>query len=284
VYGVALDHAEHASALLRGTAAPAELAMALLNAAVLRMPSDAPRARLELDEALRVARATRVEAVISYVAFVGAFVLQVAQLPAEALPLAEEALRIARHLDSDWLARGSVWMLGVLAQLRGDLQAALRYARDALPLLPLHPSSFDATVVLALLASCEAAVGEAGALATWQASLAASVDIGNLPGMVTAVFGVAEQLAVRGNPAEATRLLGAGEAHLEGVYASPYRVWAEPSREQTLARTHAALSDDAFAQAWAAGESLSLDQATDLALAALEDVTGEAAVDPAAPG
>jgi hypothetical protein len=46
--------------------------------------------------------------------------------------------------------------------------------------------------------------------------------------------------------------------------------------------TRAAFSPGAFAQAWAAGQGLSLEQAADLALAALADLADAEAVDAAA--
>jgi hypothetical protein len=51
-----------------------------------------------------------------------------------------------------------------------------------------------------------------------------------------------------------------------------------------LAAARAALSPEMFAQRWAEGEALSLEQATDPALSALADLTVAEAVDPALTG
>jgi hypothetical protein len=275
-----LDHAEQASVLLRGTTAQAERALALSMAAVHRMaamPSDAPRARLELEEARGIAEAMGAEHVIGFVAFLAAGTLMFAQLPAEALPFAEEALRIGRRLEAEWLTGVCLLTLGRLAQLRGDRKAARDYAAQALPLQQLMQNRREVSITLSLLAFCEAADGEAGALRTWQASLAVYVDLSSRTGTVTAVLGIAALLAAGGQAAAAARLLGAVDADIENVYAGVLQLWAQPSREQALALAQAGLSAGAFTQAWAEGQALSLDQAADLALAASPAVAPTAA-------
>ncbi|MHB8575560.1 MAG: ATP-binding protein [Dehalococcoidia bacterium] len=275
-FGVTLDHAEQASVLLRGTTAQAERAICLSMAALHRMPSDALRARLELEEARGIAEAMGAEHFVGFVAFLAAGALMLAQLPAEALPFAEEALRIGRRLDAEWLTGVCLQALGRLAQLRGDRKAARDYAAQALPLQQRMQNRWEVGLSLALLASCEAADGEAGALRTWQASLAVSVDLGTRAGMVTAVLGIAALLAARGEAAAAARLLGAVEAGVEEVYASQLRFWAQPAREQALPLARAALSAEAFAQAWVEGQALTLDEAADLALAAASETVASA--------
>jgi hypothetical protein len=157
--------------------------------------------------------------------------------------------------------------LGDLAELRGDLHTAHSFVEQALPLHQLMENRFDVALTLTVLAFCEAASGAISALATWRASLAEYGELGNRQGMVTAVLGIAALLAVRGDAAISARLLGAVEAEVGAVFASPFARWAQPASEQAQTLAHNALSADAFAQAWAAGQALSLDQVVKLALA-----------------
>jgi tetratricopeptide (TPR) repeat protein len=268
-FGAAQDHAEQAKALLRGTTAQTQLAWSVGLAAMYRMPSDAPRARLESEEARGLATATRAAFLIGFVAAMAAYGRLFAQLPAEGLPFAEEALRIGRRLDAEWLTGFALSVLGELTQLGGDLQAARGYLEQALPLHTMMQNRFEVAMSLIALASCEAASGEASALGTWQTALAVSADLGNRIEIVTAVLGIAEQFAVRAHVAAAARLLGAVEEDIGEVYPTQFQRRVQAAREQALALVRAALSPEAFAQAWAAGQALSLDEATDLALAEL---------------
>jgi predicted ATPase/transcriptional regulator with XRE-family HTH domain len=263
----AFGHAEQACALLRGTPGQAELAQALGYAAIVRMASDAPGAQRELDEARDVARATGTPYLIGTVALLSAYSLRFSPAPAEALPFAEEALRIAQELGAEWLTAVTLMTLGDLAELRGDLHTAHSFVEQALPLHQLMENRFDVALTLTVLAFCEAASGAISALATWRASLAEYGELGNRQGMVTAVLGIAALLAVRGDAAISARLLGAVEAEVGAVFASPFARWAQPASEQAQTLAHNALSADAFAQAWAAGQALSLDQVVKLALA-----------------
>ncbi|MHB8574250.1 MAG: hypothetical protein ACYDCQ_02865, partial [Dehalococcoidia bacterium] len=268
-FGVASGHADQAKALLRGTTAQTQLAWAVGLSAMYRMPSDAPGTRLEFEEARGVAQATGAEFLIGFVAAMAAYARVFVQLPAEGLPFAEEALRIGRRLDAEWLTGFALSVLGELEQLRGDLQAAHGYLEQALPLHKTMQNRFEVAMSLIALASCEAASGEAAALGTWQTALAVSADLGNRIEMVTAVLGIAEQFAVRAHAAAAVRLLGAVEAEVGEVYPTHFQRRVQAARAQALALVRAALGAEAFAQAWAEGQALSLDQATDLALAEL---------------
>jgi hypothetical protein len=82
--------------------------------------------------------------------------------------------------------------------------------------------------------------------------------------------GIAGTLTAYGQCTDAAKLLGtvAGvwrDEEQPGVNVRPYHLAYEPA----LAATRAALSPEAFAQAWAEGQALSLNEAVALALAAL---------------
>jgi len=51
------------------------------------------------------------------------------------------------------------------------------------------------------------------------------------------------------------------------------RIWPDASKRQALSLARASLSSEAFALVWAEGQALSLNEATDLALAELDRLT-----------
>lgn len=264
---VALDHAEHACALLRGAPPSLDLALALNLVAGSRLSRDASRARLELDEARSAANAIGADPLVGQCAVLTALALLYAGMPDPALPFAEEALAIGRGLRSEWLTATSLASLSVVAQHRGDLAAAHGYAAQALPLHRAMQNRWEAVSSLPQLAYCQAESGEAAAKQTWQAALAESIAIGHRHGAVAAVLGIAALLAADGQADRAARLLGAVEAQVEPASANMLVLWVQPLHDRALALTRAALPDAAFAQAWAEGQALSIDQAGDLALA-----------------
>jgi tetratricopeptide (TPR) repeat protein len=102
-----------------------------------------------------------------------------------------------------------------------------------------------------------------------------------LPGAgVAALHGLAVVHARVGDGDLAARLIGALERVQDEMYMAPGTAEQELRRLAAEA-TRAALGEAAFVQAWAEGEALSLEQATDLALAALADLTVPDEVNPA---
>ena len=95
-------------------------------------------------------------------------------------------------------------------------------------------------------------------------------ELGSTAFMVFCLTGIAELLTARQRFEPAVRLLAAS-AHLRQAFEQNPLLGPQFQAAFTpaLTATQAAFSPAAFAQAWAAGQALSLDQATDLGLAEL---------------
>jgi hypothetical protein len=93
--------------------------------------------------------------------------------------------------------------------------------------------------------------------------------------------GIGLLLADGGQEEGAAQLLGAAASSLEVQSVPPLGRWPA-QHEKVVVATQATLSSESFAHAWAEGEALSLEQATDLALAVLAELTSADAVDPVA--
>jgi DNA-binding CsgD family transcriptional regulator/tetratricopeptide (TPR) repeat protein len=97
-------------------------------------------------------------------------------------------------------------------------------------------------------------------------ALGIRVDDGFRTSMVDsleALAGLSARAAGAGEGVEAVRLLAAADAARTAIGYARAPV-AEPDRQATLARLRDALGDEAFADAWSAGEALSLDEAVAL--------------------
>jgi hypothetical protein len=103
--------------------------------------------------------------------------------------------------------------------------------------------------------------------------------------LAASLGGIARLLSTGEPAAAAVRLLAATDTDTDGwdwEYTGRLNGWFREDDTAARAATRAALGEAPFAQAWAEGEALSLEQATDLALAALADLAVAEAVDPTA--
>jgi DNA-binding CsgD family transcriptional regulator len=106
------------------------------------------------------------------------------------------------------------------------------------------------------------------ALAAYRESLLLTNDHGDLRFLTNAFAGIADVAASRGNPPEQVVRLYAVTALLRGQIGADVETWLRTRHERGLAIVQAALSPEAFAEAWAAGEILSVDEAVSAALTA----------------
>jgi predicted ATPase/DNA-binding CsgD family transcriptional regulator len=184
----------------------------------------------------------------------------------QAIPLLEEAAR-------EWDARGdpvrAAWALWFLAQAALDHEDAPRAEalyRDALDRLRQADVMSGVSGALHQLGEVAAMRGDVKAAAAYYAeSLDETGTRENLVGKLVAVGRLA---AVGGHAESAARILGAAEAVAETVgYVRRRPEQERLDRDAAIAR--AALGDAGFAAAWAAGRTLSDEQAVAEALAVL---------------
>ncbi len=188
-----------------------------------------------------------------------------------ATALHEESLALRQARGDERGAAESLMQLGHIALMREQLPRARALLSEALALLS-QPGSWTAAIVRTLLGHVELAAGaaeRAEALCGESARLFAAIDNPlYLPWCLEGLAGVA---AARGDMARAARLCGARDAlwtRLGGALPPAHAA----GLAQTLAVSRVALGEDAFGEAWTAGQAMALDAAIAFALDGLSAV------------
>jgi predicted ATPase/class 3 adenylate cyclase len=194
-----------------------------------------------------------------------------------------EGLRLGRALGADSVTAGALGHLGTLLAAQGERDEAQRLLQEARAQSEAIGDRAGTAVFSMYLAMVLNEAGDrARAIAAWRTALVQICELGNSFMLGNSLTGIAMLLAAGGQGDQAARLLGAAASSYAGRSTWPLGRW--PTQHQTaVATTQVALSPEAFARAWAEGEALSLDEATELAFAALSDLTASEAVDSAAP-
>jgi tetratricopeptide (TPR) repeat protein len=258
-------------ALWRTLGDPRELAMALQQFAFSsREVADQASALAAAEEALHLARE-----VADPVA--AAFALnQIGRLAfvrrdfAAARAALEEEIEIARGLGDASLQGGALGNLATVDVAQGDDESAVARLTEALALMRTlgeHAQMFLVTgTLLGLGEIAYRRRYREGAAAHFGEALEHSRRIGAIGNRVHAIHGLGRVAFLCQDWELAARLISAAEALREAHKIVPLTSWPG-KRHQVAAEIEAALGEDAFASAWAAGAALSLDQATDEALA-----------------
>jgi predicted ATPase/DNA-binding CsgD family transcriptional regulator len=157
--------------------------------------------------------------------------------------------------------------LGYQTWHRGDVNAAMHLGEEALALAREHDVSWLVPNILIGLGFTTTDLGDhARAAELLKEGLGLGRVRGNLGDIIEALEGLARLTAASGEMVQATRLFGAA-ATLREEIATPYmpteRVWIDPIQTEL----RAALGAEGFAATWAAGASLSQEDAIEEALA-----------------
>ena len=203
---------------------------------------------------------------------------------AAARALMEEGLAIRRELGRSWLLAISLASLAEVARAEGDHERSAALAEESLALYRELGVEWGVGVALASLGYAAYYRGDAArAAALFGESLTLRREHGNQEGIALCLAGLAQVAALAGQPERAARLFGAADRLLEagGVRWSP----ADRDRyEADRAAVRAALGEERFAAASAAGQELSPEAAIAEALEALGAAPGTEPVDaPSAP-
>jgi tetratricopeptide (TPR) repeat protein len=201
-----------------------------------------------------------------------------------AIAALKESQSIGHALGIPWLALPCRWALGRIARSHGDYQLAEELVSDALE--KAHELGHPIGIPLSLMVLGHIALDQGDldrAASLIGESLEYLCDIAERWGNTGRLKGVAAVAAApwgmpavleglggvagaRGEAARAARLFGATAVLREMVGYAREPV-DQPGFERWSAPVRAALSDEAFAAAWAEGEAMTLDDAVDEALA-----------------
>jgi predicted ATPase/DNA-binding XRE family transcriptional regulator len=234
--------------------------------------TEAERALAIAEEALRLGRVVVDTHDLAWVVgLVGEALLTHSGNRAAAREHIEEALRLGRAQNADWMVMWALDMLGVLAMTEGQPAEARARLREALPLAEAVGDGGNVNAIGVRLAVLAATAGDQDeATVHWHRALVSAQEQGLARLTASPLAGIAGLLAAQQRFEPAVQLLAASDrlwqVSLQNVYNTSL---FQMAFTQARAATEGGLSPAAFAQAWAAGEALSLDQATDLALAEL---------------
>jgi len=189
---------------------------------------------------------------------------------ARATALCAESLALFRALDEGVGIGYCLNNLALAAHLQGDAARAAALCAEGLAVFEEVGDPWGRAEVLASAGIVARARGDLdGAGAACAESLALARAGGPRWLVVSAVEGLAGVAGARGAAARAARLWGAAAAARAALGAPPWPAF-RAAHAADLAATRTALGEAAFAAAWAAGQALSLDEAS---AAALDDAT-----------
>jgi predicted ATPase/DNA-binding SARP family transcriptional activator len=184
----------------------------------------------------------------------------------QASALAEESLARAHEAGDPWLIAFCLQCLGGAVRSRGDIEHARTLFADSLGLMRQAGDIWCTSLILLNLGGVAQAEGDnERARRAYQEGLIFSRQLEDRRGMAWCLECLAELAAAQGRPQQGARLLGAAEGLLDAVGGS----WAPTyvaGRERAIAVLRAALGEEAFATARAAGRAMPLEQACACAL------------------
>ncbi|MGE5248642.1 MAG: ATP-binding protein [Bacteroidota bacterium] len=251
-----------------------EIAFALLWLGwTLHRRHDELAAKACLEECLEISRALQDEWAIAMIFYQLAALAGAQGRYEEAEQRYMESLAIFRDQGDNFRAGYVLNGLGELARLLGDYERAGRYYEQHMEILQARRSHGALATSLVNLGWVYLHAGdERKSRATFEESSKLSLAYGNKNGIALSLAGLAGLLGTTGQPVEAAELFGAVEVLLERIGMAGRMDAADQQEfEHYVETVRAQLDQDAFAQAWKRGRSLSLEQALDLALGASSD-------------
>ena len=178
-----------------------------------------------------------------------------------AAPLFVESLALSRAMGDPWAIARALLSLAQTAYVQGEYSRAEALFEECLALMRQAGSMSHSAVALLYLGHAARAQGNfARATALYQEGLALSQGLSDKLRVLREMEGLATAVAAQGQAERAVRLLGAA-AGLRDLLGSARHPMDRVAVERAEAALRAALGEEAFAAAWAAGRALSLDEA-----------------------
>ena len=268
-HGHAVEGARWAEAALDragGEPSPARAAVLHELGILVDQQGQHDRARALLEEALDFARASGDRAGEAMeLNSLGVVVRAQGDLPA-ARALFEQALAVRRELGDAALVSNALANLGIVALDLGDFGAARTYMEEALAVDRERGDGWGIAVGLENLGVLEARAGAHERAAPLLREAATRLlDLGDEETLTECFDGLAEVAHALGNLSRAARLRAVA-ARLRAELGAALIPADQSAVDEAVAALRESLGDSAFEEAWRAGEALSVDEATALAL------------------
>ena len=181
--------------------------------------------------------------------------------------LYEESLTIYRQIGVQQGIAGTLGGLGIVASAQGDYGAARALHEESLTILRQIGDRRGIANTLGNLGNVAYAQGAYGAArALYEESLTIRRLLGDRGGIAECLDGIARVAQGQGQPSRAARLGGAA-ASLHASLGSTRSPLEQADVDKVMTAARAALGEDAFAAAWDAGRTMTLDEAAEYALA-----------------
>jgi predicted ATPase/DNA-binding SARP family transcriptional activator len=226
---------------------------------------DYAAARTFLEETVALRRETRDVYLAGFIRDLGTVLCEQGDY-GEAAVLFEESLAISRERGQKSIIAGSLAGLGVVARHQGDYEAARSLGEQSLAISKQSADRRGIARALALLGLVAQAQGDSAKARSCHAeSLALWRELGEDRYIAECLEGLAEVARAEGCPERAARLVGAARA-LRDAVGYPHAPANQLDDDRNIATIRAALGEEAFAAAWAAGRAMSLEDAIAQAL------------------
>lgn len=258
---------EEALAFWRGLDEKPSMAATLNNLGILaRHQGEFARAQSLLEESVGIAHAVGQQTVEAN-GFNNLLTLALDQSDyAGARTYGEKALGLWRQLKDEWGTAMTLGNLGDVAASQGDLAGAQAWFEEG---LALKRKLGDKQGIASILANWGALSVERGELTAAQHQLAECLalcrELGTRHESTLALDGLARLALRRAQASRAALLHGAADALRDDIGA-PITPDQQPEHERQLSRVRAALGEDAFEAAFAAGRALSWKEVIDRGL------------------
>ena len=256
-------------ALLRQLGDKRQIGAALICLGLVALhQGDYPAARAQHEESLALSRELEDKRDIGLARmYLGLGALYRGDFP-PAQALLEESLALFRELEDQWGTDTTLTLLGNLALAKGEYPVARARHEESLARCRELVDRLGIAEALNGLGTGACRQGDyrrAGGL--YAESLTLCRTVGDTRLSAEVLEGLAGVAAAQGQAHTAAQLLGATDT-LRAATAAPVPPPRRADYDRTVAAARAALGEDAFAVAWAAGQALPLAQATALALEA----------------
>ncbi len=261
-YTVARTHLEEAVALFKVVNNPRQSSLCLAELALVLVPREEySQAYLLLEESLVLARASGDESLEAWALYQLALTLFLSEADfTKARMLAEESRTHYASLKDSWHVAYCLNLLGEMHLAEGETDQARKLFEQSLATFKEIGSRVDIAEFQISLARTLVVLDDlTAARAIYQESLSTLIEIDDKEPIPACLEGLGSVMARQGALQQAARLWGRAEALRKDIGAAIPPVY-RPTYGRSVAAVRAQLGEKAFTEAWAEGESMTLEQ------------------------